>query len=281
MSRVCLVVLFCHALLCMGMIPLHVAGATASFKPGSEPDGFREIKWGAELSALHGMRLKQTLDSGIGVYERSGDDLKWGRVILRNIHYGFRDNRLVDVYIVADTSQWAALKRMMTEKYGQGHVDKDRYYWMGEKTVVTLQQDKSLGKVRVLFTSVPPTKDASPLQRQIDARWIPFWITERDEEVYYDPSSLEIHQNSLARILVKSLYPERKTTSDQEIALYREHSALVEFDCARRTYRILQESWVMRNGQTRESANPGIPQPVSSHAVMERLAQTACGRAAR
>jgi hypothetical protein len=140
---------------------------------------------------------------------------------------------------------------------------------------------ESVGRVRVLFTSVPAPKNTSTLQKDLDARWIPFWITERDEEVYYDSRSLEMQPNSLARVWIRSLFPEKRAANEQEAALYREHSALTEFDCPKQTYRILKESWVMRNGQTNKSANPGTPQPVSSHAVMERLSQTVCKKATK
>jgi len=279
MKKVFIVTLLLQVLFCVAVV--YGARTAGSFKPGSEPDGFRDMKWDTELSSLKEMQLKQTLENGIAIYERSNEDLKWGKTKLQTIQYGFRDNRLVDVYIGADLKQSAGLKKMMVEKFGEGYTDQDRYYWMGEKSIVTLHHEKSMGKVQVLFTSVPAPKSASALQKDLDARWIPFWITERDEEVYYDIKSLEMQPSSLARVWIRSLFPERRAASEHEVALYREHSALTEFDCPKQTYRIVQESWVMRSGQTNKSDKPGSPQPVSSHAVMERLSQTVCKKATK
>lgn len=280
LKKVLVVTLLFQILFSVALLSAQTARTAGSFRPGSEPDGFRDIKWGTELSSLKEMQLRHTLEGENAIYERINDDMRWGKVRLQTIHYGFRNNRLVDVYITADGKQSAVLKKMMTGKFGEGYADRDRYYWMGDKSIVTFHQERETGKVRVLFTSVPAPKNASALQKDIDLRWIPFWITERDEEVYYDSKGIEIQPNSLTRVWIKSLYPERRA-KEQEVALYREHTALTEFDCPKQTYRIVQESWVMRNGQTNKNDKPGPPQPASSHAVMERLLQTVCRKTAK
>jgi hypothetical protein len=257
------------------------AQRAGSFKPNSEPDGFNGIKWGTELSSLKEMNLKQTLENGSAIFERNNDDLRWGKAKLQTIQYGFRNYRLVDVYIAAEGRQSAALRKMMIQKYGEGYADRERYYWMGEKSIVTLHQERNSDKVRVLFTSVPAPKSTTILQKEMDLKWIPFWITERDEEVYYDSKSLEMQPNSMARVWIKSLYPEKRAANEHEVVLYREHSALTEFDCPKQTYRIVQESWVMRDGQLNKNDKPGTPRSASSHGVMERLLQTVCTKATK
>ena len=72
---------------------LVIAAPPGEFKPGSEPDGFRGIKWGTDLSDLPGMKSASVRESGFGnipegkMYIRSQDDLFLGPIELTKIVY--------------------------------------------------------------------------------------------------------------------------------------------------------------------------------------------------
>ena len=54
--------------------------AILNFKPGSEPDGFRGIKWGQSAPTVEGLFYVATKPSfgGIDYYIREGDELRMG-----------------------------------------------------------------------------------------------------------------------------------------------------------------------------------------------------------
>ena len=65
--------------------------AEYDYKLGSEPDGFRGIKWGTDISTLKDMEYLFTDPSygGIEVYRKKNDNLRIGGVRLKTIIYGF------------------------------------------------------------------------------------------------------------------------------------------------------------------------------------------------
>ena len=67
-----------------------VGQEAAEFKPGSEPDGFRGIKWGTEISTLKDMVFVMAIDKDVKRYERKRDELKMGKAKLDYIQYEFR-----------------------------------------------------------------------------------------------------------------------------------------------------------------------------------------------
>ncbi len=53
-------------------LPIAAVEVSSEFKPGSEPDGFRGIKWGTDISTLKGMKLIK--DDGPEKYYQKKDD---------------------------------------------------------------------------------------------------------------------------------------------------------------------------------------------------------------
>ena len=115
------------------------AGA-GDFKLGSEPDGFRGIKWGTNIQTLTGMSRTGT-DAGSGEvekYTRSEDDLVMGSASLSKIVYAFWPQQLLSVTIEArGSANCEALREATFKQYGFGHKTnlylKD-YYWLGPVT---------------------------------------------------------------------------------------------------------------------------------------------------
>ena len=107
------------------------------FKLGSEPNGFRGIKWGTNISTLSNMEyIGGTLEE---VYVRKGEILKIGGAKLRTIRYCFWKGRLFKVYVFSESGY--ALDEVVFKKFGvgqQSHSDGDSYYWFGKITLMVL-----------------------------------------------------------------------------------------------------------------------------------------------
>ncbi len=80
-----LIVFFC-ILLVDGLASGQPAHEGSDFKPDSEPDGFRDIKWGTDISTLKDMALVMSIDKDTKRYKRNGDVLRMGDVNLSYIH---------------------------------------------------------------------------------------------------------------------------------------------------------------------------------------------------
>jgi len=66
-----------------------------NFKPGSEPDGFRGIRWGTPISLLD--QMVQVWEEGdLRYYEREGDVLEIGGAKLHKIIYVFWNDRFLE-----------------------------------------------------------------------------------------------------------------------------------------------------------------------------------------
>jgi len=120
----------------------------SKFKPGSEPDGFRGIKWGTDISTLQDMKHYSTDSSygGIENYTKKKDKLKIGGANIDRIIYGFWRGKFssVDIYIEGYVN-WAGLKKVSFEKFGKGlqlseYIEE--YYWFGETTNMRLKYNE-------------------------------------------------------------------------------------------------------------------------------------------
>lgn len=119
-----------------------------NFKPGSEPDGFRGIKWGTELSTLSGMEYLRTDPSygGIPFYTKEKDDLTIGGAKLETVEYGFWQGKLYIVIINTKGSvNWSGLEDATFEKFGEGFQSNkyiENFFWSGKITTITLKYNE-------------------------------------------------------------------------------------------------------------------------------------------
>jgi len=131
-----------------------------NFKPGSEPDGFRGIKWGTKLLAAFPnlkkiKRVKSSSESYpfLESYLKDEEDLKLGRANLETIEYGFWDEKFQGVGIVAkDPEDWYGLKEATFEKFGKGFQPSkhgEEYEWRGKKTraILVRKEETKLGEL--------------------------------------------------------------------------------------------------------------------------------------
>lgn len=111
------------------------------FKPGSEPEGFGDMKWGTRLETLTGM-TKFGTDPGLGgieKYSKNSDVLRTDGANVSKILYGFWRQQLLSVSIEASgTSGCAALLKASIDRYGPGYKTKksERYRWNGPLTEI-------------------------------------------------------------------------------------------------------------------------------------------------
>jgi hypothetical protein len=123
------------------------------FKPGSEPDGFRGIKWGTDISTLKDMTFVTEIDKDAKRYERKRDELKLGKAKLDSIQYEFRKGRFYLVEIeFQGVEDFNRIKEAMFETYGKGRSMMEKseglsesYFWEGEKTDIIIIFDAEVG----------------------------------------------------------------------------------------------------------------------------------------
>lgn len=136
----------------------------AGYKRGSEPDGFRDIKWGTDLSGLTGMTLDQTgmnmfreyIDINLIFYTRRNDNLQIDGARVGNIGYGFYKEKFYDVLIVIDgVENFEELKNVLKQKFGKGeHLNVfNCWHWSGKRTIMFLKYSKSLNQGVFCMTS--------------------------------------------------------------------------------------------------------------------------------
>ena len=130
-----------------------VGQGAGEFKPGSEPNGFRGINWGADISTLKDMVFVEGIDKDVKRYERRRDELKIGKAKLDYIRYEFRKGKFYLVEIgFQGNENLNNLKETMFEIYGKGRSmsektekESESYFWEGEKTEMIMIYDGSLG----------------------------------------------------------------------------------------------------------------------------------------
>jgi len=131
-------------------------GFSGGFK--NEPEGFRDIKWGASLVALRDMEY-QGIDSGAGevkVYTRKNNSLEIGKAKLQKIEYNFWQEKFYSVLIYTqDFSNFETLKEFCFKNFEKGNQPNQyfkEYYWFGDISIILLRYNES-SRQGILFIS--------------------------------------------------------------------------------------------------------------------------------
>jgi hypothetical protein len=142
---------------------------SAPFKPGSEPDGFRGIKWGTDISSLKELEYIQPKDEDIkkkspnvgawmnsltkDKYYRIGDKLKIGEIELSSITYGSLKGKFYTVTIELKGHQsFDSMLNVCFKLYGQiGPVDTYDYLWNGNNTSIYLEYNPIIPSNQFLY----------------------------------------------------------------------------------------------------------------------------------
>jgi len=133
-----------------------------NFKPGSEPDGFRGIKWRTEFSTAFSNAEKVKESKTIARYEPlkfyliEGDDLRIGLAKLESIEHAFWNKRFQGAHIqTKGYENWVGVKQATFEKFGRGfQLNRriKRYEWQGKAARATLdyEEESKLGRMSII-----------------------------------------------------------------------------------------------------------------------------------
>ena len=137
-----------------------------------EPEGFGYIKWRTELPSLKTLEYIGEDPSyvGIGIYIKVGDDLTIGGATLRRVEYRFWRSKFCSAYAVTEGySDFAVLKEAVFERFGEGYKPNpsiERYFWIGNRTNITLDYDEMTGVSGLLMRSVLMTCEMEEVEKQ-------------------------------------------------------------------------------------------------------------------
>jgi hypothetical protein len=145
-----------------------------NFNANSEPDGFRGIKWGTDLSTITGIRHERTQAIGgslpedlfdenkkelkeeifVELYVRDGDELKVEGTPFEKVEYGFYNGKFCEVLMIAiGSDNWVTIRDTLLKKYGKvvltthpksGKPDEySLYVWAGKTSEMELLYTQS------------------------------------------------------------------------------------------------------------------------------------------
>jgi hypothetical protein len=149
-----------------------------SSKPRSDPDGFRGIKWGTEITILKDMEKAEqdkSSKSDLVWYTRKGDILAIGEAKLKTIYYSFWMGNFESVWIDFEGDEnFKTLKKELFERFGTvleseelmkkmdtrmggepstiGHAEQF-YAWWGKNTEMWLSYSKDRHKGTLTMNS--------------------------------------------------------------------------------------------------------------------------------
>ncbi len=101
---------------------------SSNFRPGTEPDGFRQIKWGTDISTIKDMvfieDLSQTMNIALAKeYKKNNDILKIGSAHLKKLSYTFWGGKFW--FVVAEFSgleNWKVLRDSCFKMFGSRNI---------------------------------------------------------------------------------------------------------------------------------------------------------------
>jgi hypothetical protein len=165
--------------------------STRSSKLRADLDGFRDVKWGTELSTLKDM---EKVESGrasnpdLVWYTRKGDLLTIGRAKLESIFYSFWMGAFEGVWIGFEGDEnFETLKKELFERFGkvleseelmkrmEGEAGREPstvkhaeefYAWWGEKMEMTLSYSKSRHQGTLLINSKKISEERRAFEKQ-------------------------------------------------------------------------------------------------------------------
>ena len=157
-----------------------------SSKPRLDPDGFRGIKWGTEISTLkdlENVKQDKSSDSDLVWYRRKGDTLTIGEAKLANIFYSFWMGNFESVWIDFEGEQnFDVLKKELFEQFGKPLVSEGSmrkmgiwegreregtfYAWWGKNTEMWLSFSKDRHKGTLTINSVRIREERKDYEKQ-------------------------------------------------------------------------------------------------------------------
>lgn len=136
----------------------------AAYAFQNEPDGFRGIKWGTNISELSKMKLIDD-DGNAKCYARKNDKMRIGDANLDAIMYGFYKNRFSAVGVMYhSSSNFSAIKETLLQQYGEARHPNgfmEEYFWYGSRVNVFLKfnQIQGAGQLWYLYKPLQEEKE--------------------------------------------------------------------------------------------------------------------------
>jgi hypothetical protein len=169
--------------------------STRSSKSPSDPDGFRGIKWGTEISTLRDMEKAEqdkSSKSDLVWYTRKGDTLAIGQAKLENISYSFWMGKFYSVWIdFAGGENFEVLKKELIERFGKVHESEEPvekiqkearreppaikrpegfYAWWGRNTEMVLSYSKDRHKGTLTINSTIISEERRAYEKEKEKR---------------------------------------------------------------------------------------------------------------
>jgi hypothetical protein len=148
-----------HQLATMGLCLAAVVVCTffgCGSPAASEPDNFRGVKWGAELSSVSG--LNKIADEGdLVFYEKSDDALHIEEIRLDQVIYGFHKGRFYIGMVYFPTVGFERMREVMTRKLGQPSKPDNtpsKLIWDSENVSVLLTLGDSSGRLVYMYKPI-------------------------------------------------------------------------------------------------------------------------------
>ena len=166
--------------------------SSRSSKPlRSDPDGFRGIRWGTEISTLNDMEKveeDQSSDRDLVWYTRKGDTLAIGEAKFKNVFYSFWVGKFDSVWIDFEGDEnFEALKKELLEQFGKVRGSEEPvkktqrgvriessaikpvdgfYVWWGKNTEVVLSYSKDRHKGTLTIHSTMISEERRDYEKQ-------------------------------------------------------------------------------------------------------------------
>ena len=157
-QRILLVMLF------FGLLFIYLSGSiyAQGFKPGTEPDNFRGIKWGTNIHSLSEMKFVSEPQEGVKFYKRENDKLMVGDASLSNLWYVFYKDRFCSSSI--DFQGWGnfdKIRQTAFSTYGEGeklNESLEEFRWVGPNVLVQLKYSEKTEEGIMAWSYLPIMK---------------------------------------------------------------------------------------------------------------------------
>lgn len=145
--------IFSFCLLAFAVLSMLGCGSPAA----SEPDGFRDVKWGADSASLPGFsRLANEGD--LVFYEKQDEALQIEEVRLDQVIYGFHKGRFYTAMVYFPSTGLTRIKEIMTRQYGEPASPDNtpsKFLWDGPSVSVLLTLSGKADSARLVYLYKP------------------------------------------------------------------------------------------------------------------------------
>jgi hypothetical protein len=148
-----------------------------SSKPHLGQTGFRDIKWGSEISTLTDMekvKEEKSSNSDLVWYTRREDTLAIGKAKLKHIFYAFWMGTFESVWIDFEGDEnFEVLKKELFERFGEVPESVKQFYaWRGKETDMSLSysKDRHIGTLVINSRKVSEKRRTYEKQKEKEER---------------------------------------------------------------------------------------------------------------